>query len=460
MLFKILHGDPSKISLDITPFHEGWCYVTHDGYFYVDLNVGTVETPNNQRVKLNANEAEKLTGYDIATILNSSEAEIPTSAAVFTAIEAAKSEALNASITVLAEAQQYTDTAIANIEIPEGFSGSYNDLTDKPEIPIVPTKVSAFENDKGYLTEHQSLADYAKKSELPTVPTKVSELTNDAGYLTSVPAEYVTETELNNALANVGGGATSWNDLIDKPFEETAEGIKTLDEKFISDTIARTTTVEALDGRVVTLEAIDHEAYKGADEAILTSAKEYVDTELSTAIESVKADASNKATVVLAEAQIDASNKAAVVLAEAQKGITSEKERAEGAEEAISGRIDALESELNDALANAGLGGGKLYRHTLIINISPTEDEPTFSYGNLLKEMYTRNSTTITQLSEIYTVEGAMTPVSGYVDLGDGNQYSAYMVTGEGTLAVVFAIGYDGVFQIGSATIEDYVAEI
>lgn len=32
------------------------------------------------------------------------------------------------------------------------FSGSYNDLTDKPTIPIVPTNVSAFTNDSGYLT--------------------------------------------------------------------------------------------------------------------------------------------------------------------------------------------------------------------------------------------------------------------------------------------------------------------
>lgn len=86
MLFKILHGDPSRISFDITPFHEGYCYVTHDGYFYVDINIGTVETPNNKRLKLNANEAEKIVGYDIATILSSSDTEIPTSKAVFDAI--------------------------------------------------------------------------------------------------------------------------------------------------------------------------------------------------------------------------------------------------------------------------------------------------------------------------------------------------------------------------------------
>lgn len=41
-------------------------------------------------------------------------------------------------------------------------SGSYNDLKDKPAIPTVPTKVSAFMNDAGYLTQHQSLDGYAK----------------------------------------------------------------------------------------------------------------------------------------------------------------------------------------------------------------------------------------------------------------------------------------------------------
>lgn len=68
---------------------------------------------------------------------------------------------------------------------------------DKSEIPTVPTNVSAFTNDAGYLTEHQSLNNYytktevdtsleskANKSEIPTVPTNVSAFTNDAGYLT------------------------------------------------------------------------------------------------------------------------------------------------------------------------------------------------------------------------------------------------------------------------------------
>jgi len=120
-------------------------------------------------------------------------------------------------------------------------TGSYNDLADKPTIPStaglastkyvddkvagivipeVPTKVSAFENDKNYATRtelkgyigaeqiivnaennvsqiigkdiaakydednNEITTTYAKKTEIQTVPTNVSAFTNDAGYLT------------------------------------------------------------------------------------------------------------------------------------------------------------------------------------------------------------------------------------------------------------------------------------
>lgn len=44
------------------------------------------------------------------------------------------------------------------------FSGSYNDLSDKPTIPTVPSKVSAFTNDAGYLTRHQDISGKEDKS--------------------------------------------------------------------------------------------------------------------------------------------------------------------------------------------------------------------------------------------------------------------------------------------------------
>lgn len=75
-------------------------------------------------------------------------------------------------------------------------SGAYADLTGKPTIPTVPTNVSAFTNDAGYLTSVPS--EYVTETEMQTalagkadtadIPTAVSELTNDSGYITSAGA--------------------------------------------------------------------------------------------------------------------------------------------------------------------------------------------------------------------------------------------------------------------------------
>ena len=59
-LFKILHGDEERISLDITPFHEGWCYVTHNGRFYVDMNIGTEEAPIYERIETTSRSAYQI----------------------------------------------------------------------------------------------------------------------------------------------------------------------------------------------------------------------------------------------------------------------------------------------------------------------------------------------------------------------------------------------------------------
>lgn len=98
------------------------------------------------------------------------------------------------------------------VKLPEGFDGDYNSLSNTPDIPIVPTNVSAFSNDVGYLTsftEQQVLSisndtifltggsfvklpegfdgDYNSLSntpDIPVVPTNVSAFTNDVGYIT------------------------------------------------------------------------------------------------------------------------------------------------------------------------------------------------------------------------------------------------------------------------------------
>jgi hypothetical protein len=90
---------------------------------------------------------------------------------------------------------------------PTLFSGSYADLTNKPTIPTVPSALSAFTNDVGYVTaagaqttfdaryRRQSvLVDYINDvTNKPTIPTNTSQLTNGAGFATT--------TDVTNAVA-------------------------------------------------------------------------------------------------------------------------------------------------------------------------------------------------------------------------------------------------------------------
>lgn len=80
-LFKISKGLKANLPTTKT---AGYCwYTTDDSLFYIDYedSNGVV-----QRKALNAKEAEKLAGASLATILNSTDLEIPTSKAVLTAL--------------------------------------------------------------------------------------------------------------------------------------------------------------------------------------------------------------------------------------------------------------------------------------------------------------------------------------------------------------------------------------
>ena len=95
-----------------------------------------------------------------------------------------------------------TVSGVTQEELDEAIASAKTQI--EAEIPTVPTSNTAFTNDAGYLTEHQSLegyateqwvldkhyisgidlSDYATKDEIPTVPTKVSAFENDVPYLT------------------------------------------------------------------------------------------------------------------------------------------------------------------------------------------------------------------------------------------------------------------------------------
>ena len=101
---------------------------------------------------------------------------------------------------------------------PVATSGSYADLTNKPTIPTVPTKVSAFENDKGYLTSHQSLEAYATKASLATVATsgKYADL---SGTPTIPDISGKADKASLAAVATTG----DYNDLTNRPYIPSVE---------------------------------------------------------------------------------------------------------------------------------------------------------------------------------------------------------------------------------------------
>jgi hypothetical protein len=82
------------------------------------------------------------------------------------------------------------------------FSGSYNDLTNKPTIPTVPTKVSAFENDKGYITGYTETD--------PTVPAwakSASKPSYTASEVGAAPSSHTSDTTVHITATE----RTAWN---------------------------------------------------------------------------------------------------------------------------------------------------------------------------------------------------------------------------------------------------------
>lgn len=89
-------------------------------------------------------------------------------------------------------------------------SGSYSDLSNKPTIPVVPTKVSAFINDAGYLTQHQSLDDYASKADVSALLSTKLGVTATAYAATRDGAgNVITDTYAKKTDVSGGGGVST-----------------------------------------------------------------------------------------------------------------------------------------------------------------------------------------------------------------------------------------------------------
>ena len=87
----------------------------------------------------------------------------------------------------------------AKLSVGVAYSGDGSGLTAEQErqlnkIPMIEQSVEEITNELN------------SKANTSDIPTNTSELYNDSGFLTSIPSEYVTEQEMNEAIANSGSG--------------------------------------------------------------------------------------------------------------------------------------------------------------------------------------------------------------------------------------------------------------
>lgn len=115
------------------------------------------------------------------------------------------------------------------------FSGDYNDLTNKPTIPTVPTNISDFTNDAGYITN----ADITGKADTSAVTAAIDAAVSgkvDTSAITTAITSGSTDSEIPTAKAvydatqSGGGGmdddtqqliSTAFNDLNDRKADLT-----------------------------------------------------------------------------------------------------------------------------------------------------------------------------------------------------------------------------------------------
>ena len=120
------------------------------------------------------------------------------------------------------------------------LSGDYDDLSNKPTIPVVPTNISSFNNDSGYITKDvNDLTNYTLTSNLSAVATSgdYDDLTNkptipDVSNFITKDVNNLTYYTLSSNLSTVATSG-SYNDLSNKPTIPTKTSDLTNDSDFL-----------------------------------------------------------------------------------------------------------------------------------------------------------------------------------------------------------------------------------
>ena len=153
-----------------------------------------------------AGSSNPVTSGGIKTVLDTKLDKTGTAAA---ATKATQDGAGNNIVDTYAKKSEIPSAPVKGVKINGSTSNLTPDTSGIVTIPAIPTKVSTFTNDSGYLTTHQDLSGYQTKLTFDSTPTaNSSNPVTSAGIKAAIDAKtvdlsnYYTKTQVDTAITN------------------------------------------------------------------------------------------------------------------------------------------------------------------------------------------------------------------------------------------------------------------
>ena len=189
--YAFIHGVEQNVYhlMTCSEYLVSFVYLTEDNISIITIsqnNTVTVNTDNpiihtHQDISHKADKATTLTGYGITNAYTKGEVD----------------NIINNLDTGVTSVNNKT----GNVTITAQELGA---LTEHQSLNGYATET--WVNNQGYLTQHQSLTNYALKSEISTVPTNVSAFTNDSGYINDLSSYIYYDESANTVYINSNRG--------------------------------------------------------------------------------------------------------------------------------------------------------------------------------------------------------------------------------------------------------------